>query len=75
MLEGGITKTVLLETLLLETLVQDSANCLVRVFTCGFSPGLRTQLVQWNNSDYLLFPHKVHQPKSVEARQSKPSSL
>ena len=25
------------------------------VFTCGFSPGLRTQLVQWKNSDYLLF--------------------
>ena len=45
------------------------------VFTCGFSPGLRTQLVQWKNSDNLLFPHKVHQPKSVEARLSKPSSL
>ena len=35
-----------------------------RLFTCGFSPGLRTQLVQWKNSDYLLFPHKVHQPKT-----------
>ena len=23
------------------------------IFTCGFSPGLRTQLVQWKNSYYL----------------------
>ena len=30
-------------------------------------------LVQWKNSDYLLFLHKVHQPKSVEAKLSKPS--
>ena len=48
---------------------------LANLFTCGFSPGLRTQLVQWQNSDYLLFPHQVHQPKSVGAKLSKPSSL
>ena len=37
------------------------------IFTYGFSPGLRTQLVQWKNYDYLLL-HKVFQPKSVEAK-------
>ena len=40
------------------------------IFTCGFSPGLRTQLEQRENSDYLLFPHQVYQPKSVEAKLS-----
>ena len=34
----------------------------IHIFT-----GLRTQLVQWKNSDYLLFQIQVHQPKSVEA--------
>ena len=43
-------------------------------FTGGFSPGLRTQFVQWENSDYLLFPHQVYLPKSVKAKLSKPSS-
>ena len=47
------------------------ASKMSNFFTCGFSPGLRTQLVQWKNSDYLLFPHEVHQPKNVEARLPK----
>ena len=31
------------------------------IFTCGFSPGLRTGSVQWKNSDYLLF-QKITRP-------------
>ena len=58
---------------LLLSVIRLGSLSIAYVFTCGFSPGLRTQLAQWENSDYLLFPHKVYQPKSVEAKLSKPS--
>ena len=49
--------------------------CIILFITCVLSPGLRAQLAQWENSDYLHFPHQVHQPKSVEAKLSKPGGL
>ena len=64
-----------LSTILLTSSFLLNAWRLPSPFHRGFSPGLRTQSVQWKNSDYLLFLHQVHQPKFVEAKLSKPSIL